>query len=96
MLDHPTKLLATVQSNLLFNFIVFAIFIHNKALFSAFGFDPRLAVASPAGGPQPIMIGFVLFQLVLSPLDTVVTFLLNALTRKYEYQAGELDFRGSR
>jgi STE24 endopeptidase len=78
-----------VQSNLLFNFIVFAIFIHNKALFASFGFDSRLATASPAGGPQPIMIGFVLYQLVLSPLDTLVTFLLNSLTRKYEYQAGQ-------
>jgi len=33
----------------------------------------------------------MLFQLVLDPLDTVVKFLLNALTRKYEYQAGMLD-----
>lgn len=35
------------------------------------------------------MIGFMLFQLVLEPLDTVVKFGMNAVTRKYEYQAGK-------
>lgn len=82
---HPTKLLLIAQSHLLFTLTVFSIFIHNQSLFASFGFDPRLATASP----QPIVIGFMLFQLVLDPLDTVVKFLLNALTRKYEYQADE-------
>ena len=77
------------QFQLLFTFTVFSIFIHNQSLFQAFGFDPRLATGSPVGGPQPIVIGFMLFQMVLEPLDTVVKFLLNSQTRKYEYQAGE-------
>ena len=64
-------------------------FIHNRALYSSFGFDPALAIGGPAGGPQPILIGFMLFQLVLEPQDTIVNFLIHALTRKYEYQAGE-------
>lgn len=32
----------------------------------------------------------MLFQMVLEPLDTVVKFGMNAMTRKYEYQAGKL------
>jgi STE24 endopeptidase len=81
---HPTKLLLIAQSHLLFTLTVFSLFIHNKSLFASFGFDPRLATTSP----QPILIGFMLFQLVLDPLDTVLKFGLNALTRRYEYQAG--------
>lgn len=64
-------------------------FINNKALFASFGFDPRLAVESPVGGPQPIVIGFILYQLLVEPLDTFVKFFINSKTRKYEYQAGE-------
>lgn len=90
VIDHPSKLLLVAQANLLFTFTLFSVFIHNRALFSSFGFDPRLATSGPAGGPQPIVIGFMLYQLVFEPMDTVVKFLMNSQTRKYEYQAGEL------
>lgn len=86
---HPSKLLLISQLNLLFTFTSFRVFIHNKALFSSFGFDPRLAITGPAGGAQPVVIGFVLYQMVLEPLDSLVKFLMNRQTRKYEYQAGE-------
>jgi STE24 endopeptidase len=71
---------------------MFSIFIHNRSLYSAFGFDPKLASPSLTGNPQPILIGFMLFQLVLGPIDTAVTFGINALTRRYEYQAGQSSF----
>ncbi|KAI9635595.1 metalloendopeptidase [Dioszegia hungarica] len=87
--SHPTKLLLIAQSHLFFILTVFSVFINNTALYRSFHFDPRLATHNPAGGPQPIMIGFMLFQLVLEPLDTVVKFGMNAVTRKYEYQADE-------
>ncbi|ORX33273.1 metalloendopeptidase [Kockovaella imperatae] len=86
---HPTKLLLIIQLHLLTTLTTFSIFIHNRALFDSFGFDPQLAITGVAGGPQPIIIGFMLFQLVLEPQDTVVNFLIHALTRKYEYQADE-------
>jgi len=86
---HPTKLLAIAQLHLLFTFTTFSLFIHNKSLFSSFHFDPRLAVSSPHGGSQPIMIGFMLYQLIFGPLDSVAQVLMHAQTRKYEYQAGE-------
>ncbi|WWD21951.1 hypothetical protein CI109_106439 [Kwoniella shandongensis] len=82
---HPTKLLLVTQLHLLLTLTIFSIFINNKALYSSFGFDPSLAVTSP----QPICIGFVLFQLVLEPTDALVKFLLHAETRRMEYQADE-------
>ncbi|KAK8846643.1 hypothetical protein IAR55_005730 [Kwoniella newhampshirensis] len=82
---HPTKLLLITQLHLLLTLTIFSIFINNKALYSSFGFDPSLAVTAP----QPICIGFVLFQLVLEPTDALVKFLLHAETRRMEYQADE-------
>jgi STE24 endopeptidase len=35
------------------------------------------------------MIGFMLYQLIFGPLDSVAQVLMHAQTRKYEYQAGE-------
>lgn len=86
-LSHPTRLLLIAQGHLFFTLAIFSIFIHNKALFSSFGFDPSLAVQSPNGPPQPIMIGFVLYQLLFEPLDTLAKFFMNSKTRKYEYEA---------
>ncbi|RSH90123.1 hypothetical protein EHS25_001456 [Saitozyma podzolica] len=93
--SHPTKLLLIAQFHLLFTFTLFHIFIHNRSLFSSFDFPSSLAVAGPNGSPssQPIIIGFMLFQMVLEPLDTVVKFLMNKQTRKYEYQADEFAVR---
>ncbi|WOO77532.1 putative CAAX prenyl protease 1 [Vanrija pseudolonga] len=86
-LSHPTRLILIAQGHLLFTLFIFSIFIHNKALFEAFGFDPRLAVSSPTGGSQPVVIGFILYQLLFEPLDTVVKFFMNSKTRQYEYEA---------
>jgi STE24 endopeptidase len=86
---HPTKLLAIAQLHLAFTFTTFSLFIHNKSLFSSFHFDPRLAVSSPHGGSQPIMIGFMLYQLIFGPLDSIAQVLMHAQTRKYEFQAGK-------
>ena len=86
---HPAKLLLVAESHLLFIFTVFAAFIHNRTLYRSYGFDPRLATGSPVGGPQPFLIGLMLFLPLLEPLDTPVNFGMHALTRRYEYQAGQ-------
>ncbi|WWC67541.1 uncharacterized protein I206_101450 [Kwoniella pini CBS 10737] len=82
---HPTKLLLVTQLHLLLTLTIFSIFINNKSLYASFGFDPSLAVKAP----QPICIGFMLFQLVFEPTDALVKFFLNAETRRMEYQADE-------
>ncbi|WVR04304.1 hypothetical protein IAU60_001304 [Kwoniella sp. DSM 27419] len=82
---HPTKLLLITQLHLLLTLTIFSIFINNRSLYAAFGFDPSMATTAP----QPICIGFMLFQLLLEPTDAFVKFLLNAETRRMEYQADE-------
>ncbi|KAK4684554.1 STE24 endopeptidase, partial [Tremellales sp. Uapishka_1] len=87
---HPSKLLLIGQAHLLFTLTMFSVFAKNRSLYSSFGFDPALALASPYGGPQPIIIGFNLFTMLFEPLDMLVKMMMNAQTRKYEYQAERL------
>lgn len=82
--SHPTKLLAISQIHLFLTLSAFTLFINNPALFSSFGFPPSISNET-----QPIVIGFLLFQLVSAPIDPIVSALMNALTRKYEYEADE-------
>jgi STE24 endopeptidase len=49
----------------------------NKAMFASFGFVQF----------QPFLIGLLIFFLLISPLSHVMSFLSNALTRKFEYEA---------
>lgn len=35
------------------------------------------------------MIGFMLYQLIFGPLDSIAQVLMHAQTRKFEYQAGQ-------
>ena len=46
-------------------------------LFESFGFTKY----------RPNYINFVMFQLIISPVDEVLTFATNLLSRKFEYQA---------
>ncbi|ELU39083.1 metalloendopeptidase [Rhizoctonia solani AG-1 IA] len=52
-------------------------------------------------GPEakpPVLVSFLLYQMVITPIESVVGFLLNALSRRFEYQADqfacELDAQG--
>jgi STE24 endopeptidase len=59
--------------------MLFSVFINNQSLYSAFGFLTE----------KPIIIGFLLFNDVLTPMDMVVKFLLNTVTRRFEFQADQ-------
>ena len=63
---------------MLYIFALFTAFVNNKSLFQSFGFHNE----------QPIMIGFLLFSDALAPMDAVVKFLMNILSRKFEFEAG--------
>ncbi|KAK5073462.1 zinc metalloprotease [Lithohypha guttulata] len=76
-LSHTTKLLGIAQAHLFYVFALFSIFIHNNSLYHSFGFHDS----------HPIMIGFILFSEALSPMDTVIRFLMNILSRKFEFEA---------
>jgi STE24 endopeptidase len=65
------------QAHLLYVFSLFSVFINNRSLYSSFGFHNE----------HPIIIGFLLFSDALSPMDTVIQFLLHNVTRAFEFQA---------
>lgn len=67
----------TSQVHILYIFTLFSVFINNKSLYNAYGFHKEF----------PIIIGFILFSGALSPMDTVVKYLMNVVTRKFEFQA---------
>lgn len=58
-------------------FALFSLFIHNQSLYDSFGFK----------GSQPILIGLLLFNDLLQPLDTIVKLGMSVLSRTFEYQA---------
>ncbi|EPS36425.1 hypothetical protein H072_10056 [Dactylellina haptotyla CBS 200.50] len=76
-LGHTTKLFGIAQFHMFYIFSLFSVFINNRSLYRSFGFY----------NSQPIIIGFILFSDVLTPMDTIIKFFLNLLTRTYEYQA---------
>lgn len=77
-MGHTTSLLAISSLHLFWVFGLFSVFINNGSLYEAFGF----------GNERPIIIGFILFNEVLSPTDSVVKLAMNVWTRKMEFQAG--------
>ncbi|CAG8456872.1 11426_t:CDS:2 [Funneliformis mosseae] len=75
-LNHSVKVLTIYQIHNLFLFFVFSQFISNTVLYRSFGFET-----------QPTLIGFILFQFIYAPIENVVAFLMNILSRKHEFEA---------
>jgi len=67
---------------MLYIFALFSIFIDNRSLYSSFGFHTQ----------RPIIIGFILFSDALAPMDAIVKFLMNILSRKFEFEADKFAF----
>lgn len=75
-LNHLIQLLSVSQAQVTLIFLLFSGFIHNGSLYKSFGFDS-----------QPILIGFLLFSDIFTPLNNVFQFGSNSVVRKNEYQA---------
>ncbi|KAN0060155.1 zinc metalloprotease [Thecaphora frezii] len=75
----PTKLMVLSQLHIGATMSLFALFIHNRSLFEAFGFGGEKVL--------PVVVGLELFQLVLNPSDALVKFGMNAAVRSMEYAA---------
>ncbi|KAL2350678.1 CaaX prenyl protease [Cryomyces antarcticus] len=82
-MGHTTRLLVISQFHIFYMFALFSVFINNKSLYDSFGFTKE----------RPIMIGFLLFNAVLSPTDSVITLIMNVLTRKMEFEADNFAFK---
>ncbi|KAA1475322.1 hypothetical protein DENSPDRAFT_932277 [Dentipellis sp. KUC8613] len=78
---HPTKLLLVSQVHIFTILALFPAFLHAPPLLRSFGFPEEVAA-----NPPPI-IAFLLFQMVLTPLEAIVSMALNAVSRKFEYEA---------
>lgn len=81
-LNHTTKLMTIGELHLFMIFSIFSVFIKNKSFYNSFGFGLPNGITE-----MPAMIGFLLFGDVLKPLDAVMEFVMNLITRTYEYQA---------
>ncbi|KAI0279546.1 peptidase family M48-domain-containing protein, partial [Russula aff. rugulosa BPL654] len=78
---HPTKLLLVSQLHLFTILALFPAFLNAPPLLRSFGFSDSVAAR-----PPPI-IAFFLYQMLLTPLEAVVGMALNAVSRRFEYQA---------
>jgi STE24 endopeptidase len=76
--SHTMKLLAVNQLNVFFIFALFSAFVNNNSLYDAFGFLKE----------RPIIIGFLLFNEVQAPLESVIKLFMNIMSRTFEFQAG--------
>lgn len=77
-MNHTVKILAVTQVYMFSMFWLFSHFIHNVQLYNDFGFYT-----------MPTLIGFLLFQYIYAPVDSVVGFLMHVYQRKNEYEAGK-------
>jgi len=76
--SHVLKMMAIGQVQVLISFFLFGQMLNSDTLYHSFGFYDS----------KPTLIGLVLFfQYVMSPVDHVVGFIMNALTRKIEFEA---------
>lgn len=89
--QHPTKLLSMSQVHILVIIGCFPAFLHSPPLLLSFDFPSNVAVH------PPVLVAFMLYQLVVGPLDSIVQFGMHAVSRRFEYQADrfacELDDR---
>ncbi|XP_014242540.1 CAAX prenyl protease 1 homolog isoform X2 [Cimex lectularius] len=76
--NHVTKNILIMQVNLFLQFFAFGILFKYPQLYKAFGFQHE----------QPIIIGLIIvLQFVFAPYNSIMTFFLTILSRKFEFQA---------
>jgi len=78
---HPSKLLVISQAHIFSILALFPAFMHAPPLLRSFDFSKEVA-ANP-----PTIIAFLLFQMILTPLEAFIGIGMNAISRRFEYQA---------
>ncbi|CAG8708348.1 11764_t:CDS:2, partial [Acaulospora colombiana] len=78
---HPTKLMLIMQIHTLGIIACFPAFLQSTPLLLSFDFPASVAVH------PPVLIAFLLYQAVLTPLDTIVTAGMHAISRHFEFEA---------
>jgi len=75
-LSHTVKMLVIGQVHILFIFWLFGRCVNDESLYTQFGFDT-----------MPVLIGFLLFNYIFSPIENVFGFFNILLTRYHEFEA---------
>ncbi|KAF8966136.1 peptidase family M48-domain-containing protein [Flammula alnicola] len=78
---HPTKLMVISQLHTFAVLALFPAFLHAPPVLRSFDF-PKEVAAQP-----PTIVAFLLFQMILTPFESVVSICMNAISRNYEYAA---------
>lgn len=86
-MSHTVTLLGMSQAQIAFSLSIFRFFIWNAALFQAFGFPPLTSSKSLLKPSYPILVGFILAQNLFTPLNSLMSFGSNAISRTLEFQA---------
>lgn len=78
--NHITKNIIVFQVNLFLLFYIFAFMFKYPPLYTALGFLNQ----------QPVLVGLLaVLQFIMLPYNTLVSFLMTCLSRKFEFQADE-------
>jgi STE24 endopeptidase len=76
-LSHTPVLFVSSMTVLLLQLSAYTFISNSTGLFESFGFH----------GSKPALIGLILFQYIISPVDVIIEFLSNMLSRLFEFQA---------
>ena len=76
-LRHTPVLFVSSMTVLLLQLSAYTFVSNSTGLFESFGFH----------GSKPALMGLILFQYIISPVDVVIEFLSNMLSRLFEFQA---------
>jgi len=77
---HTIFLFIFAQLHMILMLYAFTFFVHNDRMYEEFEFTKN--------NHKPVIIGIIIFfQFLLHPIDQVVHFLINSISRKFEYQA---------
>ncbi|KAF9467610.1 peptidase family M48-domain-containing protein [Collybia nuda] len=78
---HPTKMMAVSQLHIFTILALFPAFLHAPPLLRSFDFSKAIS-AQP-----PTIVAFLLFQMILTPLEAFVSIGMNAISRHFEWEA---------
>ncbi|KAH7886586.1 peptidase family M48-domain-containing protein [Phlebopus sp. FC_14] len=78
---HPTKLLCISQVHIFTILALFPAFLHAPQFLRAFDFSETVSARPPT------ILAFMLFQMILIPLESVVGIVLNFISRRFEWEA---------
>jgi STE24 endopeptidase len=78
---HPSKMLLISQLHIFSVLALFPAFLHAPPLLASFDY-PTVVARNP-----PTIVAFLLFQMILTPIEAVVSIGMNAVSRKFEFEA---------